>query len=289
MLMHTLARRLLASSAALAIVAAAAHAEPLLFDNGTFVTGVGTGPGGTDISQADPSPGVITIGFNANAAPPTGPLRVGDDFIISGAPAGGGGVRLNHMHFYGVQSNSITTNVQFGAIYVAIYNASPAAGGTIIAGDFTTNRLRSSTWTNAYRLSSSGSPSTSRPITRLDVDMSWVPALQDGTYFMMVSAVGDVALTANPNPQAIFVTPHRVTDNGLQYANSNYIATYDYPFKLFGYCPADFNFSGGTTIDDLFLYFNAWFTGALAADFNNQDGVTIDDLFLYINAWFGTC
>ena len=54
-------------------------------------------------------------------------------------------------------------------------------------------------------------------------------------------------------------------------------------------CAADFNASGSATIDDLFLYINAYFTGVPAADFNGVGGVTIDDLFLYFNAYFAGC
>ena len=54
-------------------------------------------------------------------------------------------------------------------------------------------------------------------------------------------------------------------------------------------CPADFNGSGGSTVDDLFAYFNAWFVGDVRADFNGAGGVTVDDLFGYINAWFTGC
>ena len=54
-------------------------------------------------------------------------------------------------------------------------------------------------------------------------------------------------------------------------------------------CGADFNCDSFVSIDDLFLYFNAYFTGDPAADFNGVGGVTIDDLFLYINAYFVGC
>ena len=63
-------------------------------------------------------------------------------------------------------------------------------------------------------------------------------------------------------------------------------------------CPADHNGDGIVSIDDLFLYFNDYFTGCddslplgcfASADFNGVDGVTVDDLFLYINAYFTGC
>lgn len=56
-----------------------------------------------------------------------------------------------------------------------------------------------------------------------------------------------------------------------------------------GACPSDMDCSGSISIDDLFLYLNAFFAGSASADFNHADGVTIDDLFLFINAWFGGC
>lgn len=54
-------------------------------------------------------------------------------------------------------------------------------------------------------------------------------------------------------------------------------------------CPADFNGSGSLTIDDLFLFINAWFSSLPGADFNGANGITIDDLFLYLNAYFVGC
>ena len=60
---------------------------------------------------------------------------------------------------------------------------------------------------------------------------------------------------------------------------------------LAGCCFADFNHDGIQSIDDLFLYFNAYFTASPWANVGG-DGVatpTIDDLFLYINAYFSTC
>jgi hypothetical protein len=265
-----------------------AAADVTVRDNGVFVTGVGTGPGGADVSQAESS--VISIGFNANATTAQGgPIRVTDDFTVSGAP--GNGFKLSHMYFYGVQTNSVTTNVQFGAFYVTLYDGNPSTGGVAIVGggDFTTNRLLSSAWTGAYRLSSSGASSTSRPITRLDVDMSWAPRLANGTYWMVVSAVGDASLAASPNPQTIFVTPHPDGANALQYFNSQWYAIWDLPFKLYAFCPADYNQSHAVSVQDIFDFLTGWFAGAPAADFNGVGGVTVQDIFDFLGAWFGGC
>ena len=56
-------------------------------------------------------------------------------------------------------------------------------------------------------------------------------------------------------------------------------------------CYADFNHDGTQSVDDLFLYFNAYFTASPWANYGG-DGIetpTIDDLFLYINAYFTGC
>lgn len=54
-------------------------------------------------------------------------------------------------------------------------------------------------------------------------------------------------------------------------------------------CPADFNCDSSATIDDLFLFLNAYFIGDSKADMDDVNGVAIDDLFLYINQYFTGC
>ena len=74
----------------------------------------------------------------------------------------------------------------------------------------------------------------------------------------------------------------------------------DDPSKFVSFaCPADFDANGFHTIDDLFIYINAYFNSCTGqtdapcngvnADFNGSGVLTIDDLFLYINAWFSGC
>jgi hypothetical protein len=52
-------------------------------------------------------------------------------------------------------------------------------------------------------------------------------------------------------------------------------------------CKADFNKIGGVTIDDLWLYLNAYFLNQSIADISGNGAGTpdIDDLFRYMNAW----
>lgn len=54
-------------------------------------------------------------------------------------------------------------------------------------------------------------------------------------------------------------------------------------------CPADFNQSGGLTVQDIFEFLNAWFAGQNAADFDGAGGLTVNDVFAFLNAWFTGC
>jgi hypothetical protein len=54
-------------------------------------------------------------------------------------------------------------------------------------------------------------------------------------------------------------------------------------------CVADYNCSGGVSVDDIFDYLNGWFAGAPAADVNGVDGLTVQDIFDFINAWLAGC
>lgn len=55
------------------------------------------------------------------------------------------------------------------------------------------------------------------------------------------------------------------------------------------YCPADFDLSGTRSVDDIFIFINAWFVNDPRCDFDGIPGISIDDLFVFINAWFAGC
>jgi hypothetical protein len=54
-------------------------------------------------------------------------------------------------------------------------------------------------------------------------------------------------------------------------------------------CPADLNHDRACTIEDVFQYLTAYFTGAPAADFDGNQANTLDDLFAFLSAWFMGC
>jgi hypothetical protein len=56
-----------------------------------------------------------------------------------------------------------------------------------------------------------------------------------------------------------------------------------------GCCYADFNKAGGVTIDDIFIYLNAWFAASEFSNVGEPGSPNIDDIFIFLNAWFAGC
>ncbi len=56
-------------------------------------------------------------------------------------------------------------------------------------------------------------------------------------------------------------------------------------------CYADFNKAAGVTVQDIFDYLNAWFTGSPYCKVagNGTDGPAVQDIFSFLNAWFSGC
>ena len=63
----------------------------------------------------------------------------------------------------------------------------------------------------------------------------------------------------------------------------------DLTFTQGNACPADFNGTGGLTVQDIFDFLAAWFSGAPSADFNHVGGITVQDIFDFLAAWFAGC
>ena len=54
-------------------------------------------------------------------------------------------------------------------------------------------------------------------------------------------------------------------------------------------CAADFNQSGGLSLQDIFDFLMAWFGGLSSADFNHVGGLSAQDIFDFLGAWFAGC
>jgi hypothetical protein len=294
----TLVRRACMTAAICPLVlAAAASAQVVLFDNGGFITNPGEGFGGADASRTESG---TFIGV-ANTATRVPPAVLADGFEVIG-----GSWRLATMTWYAFQTQTANFNTvnPFDIVYVRIFDGQPGAGANVIAGDEATNRLVSGSWSGAYRTSTSTSPAAlqnqQRPIMSLEIDMSWVPVLAPGSYFVGVS-VGNSALPGT----AVFGFPVTPRDNGADLSEQFFDGTWfpgtlDFPFILRGEivdapCTADFNSDGFLNPDDLSdlitcFFLDVQFPGTCpGADFNGDLFVNPDDLSDYITAFFLGC
>jgi hypothetical protein len=55
------------------------------------------------------------------------------------------------------------------------------------------------------------------------------------------------------------------------------------------YCPADFNFSGVVSVQDIFDFLAAYFSNDPRADINGSGAITVQDIFDFLAAYFGGC
>ncbi|MCU0304378.1 MAG: hypothetical protein MUC56_10015 [Thermoanaerobaculales bacterium] len=114
---------------------------PLLYDNGPFITCFGCGSGGADESGVETSIGLGTVGF---------PFRqsagesVADDFTVP-TPFSW---TIDSMVFYSCANDASTVD----GVYVRIWDGPPDAGGAVVWGDLTSNRLASSQLVNVFRV-----------------------------------------------------------------------------------------------------------------------------------------
>jgi hypothetical protein len=54
-------------------------------------------------------------------------------------------------------------------------------------------------------------------------------------------------------------------------------------------CMADYNCTGGISVQDLFDYLAGWFASDSRADYNHDGSATVSDIFSFIGSWFTGC
>jgi len=54
-------------------------------------------------------------------------------------------------------------------------------------------------------------------------------------------------------------------------------------------CPADFNHTGGVSVQDIFDFLSIYFASAPGADFNNSGAISVQDIFDFLTAYFAGC
>jgi len=182
--------------------------KAVIYDNGPLVTTPGGGAGGVDISELQTGLGMGTYGFGFQSATPN---RIADDFTVSDAA----GWQVDTITFFGYQTGSGTTST-FTEVYVQIWNGAPNAGGAVVWGDYSTNRIASTTWANIYRVLDTAPTDTQRPVMAIVATIGTV--LPPGTYWVDVSTAGSGS--SGPWAPPISILGQTTTGNGLQYTSS---------------------------------------------------------------------
>lgn len=179
-----------------------------LFNNGPLVNSVGTGSGGADESVLQSnSLGMNTIGFGFQTIANN---SVADDFTFTSTND------ISQITVFAYQTGAPTTST-ISAVYLRIYDGEPGAGGSVIWGDFTTNRLTSSIWSGIYRATETTSGATNRPIMECTCDVS--TTLPAGTYWLEIQVDGSSSYSG-PWCPPVTINGNTTTGNGIQNTGS---------------------------------------------------------------------
>ncbi|MBL8822103.1 MAG: PEP-CTERM sorting domain-containing protein [Planctomycetia bacterium] len=228
---------------ALALVFAPKAFSQILFDNASTLPGAGTyglvsnpnaGFGGNHLSVLI-SGTEGTFGFTANTSTA---FRIADDFTV---PAGFTWT-ITGANFFDYTTGA-TTPTLIGAT-IRFFNGNPSTGGTVFAGDTTTNVQTSAGFaldgaTSIYRASSATPTDSNRRIQISTSTLTGPVILGPGTYWI------DYALTSSTG--AVFSPPMAlstaaVTGDALQFNGTSWVAMVDgtslnakgMPFQLIG-------------------------------------------------------
>jgi len=163
-----------------------------LYTNGTFVTV--TPQNLSVLTPPDTGFGFLAepTGSLANSGAPEGitRARLADDFVV-----GGNGWRPSAITLYGYQNNSGTTSTINGVVGLRLWNGTPGAGGSVIAGPVN-GTITQNGFTSVYRVPSTDTGQTYRPIMAVTINwpFSDVTTLAPGTYWLEYGLTGDTSL-----------------------------------------------------------------------------------------------
>jgi hypothetical protein len=185
--------------ALLAAVASPCFGQVLL-DNTLIVTHAAQGFNGADASaiMATATPGATLYGASI-----VGTFRIADDFTV---PAGESW-NITKIVLYGYQTiatNPFPPTSSFTGLTIRVWNGAPNAGGAIVFGDTTTNRLSASSWLNCYRTTDTDiATAFNRAIFKLEANFTPAIELGAGTYWLDYGATGNAAFTGPWTPPQV--------------------------------------------------------------------------------------
>lgn len=228
-----------------------------LYGNGPIITHPTGGADGNHASALQSNLGMGTYGFGAQI---TLEYSVADDFTVTGD-----GWTIKEMHFFAYQTGSGTTST-LNDLRIQIYDGPPNAGGAVIWGDLTTNRLTSTEWTNIYRVNITDLTNTSRPIMRAVAQLEHPIVLFPGTYWVEYQLGG--TLSSGPFVPPLTSLGVTTTGNALQNISGTWNEVRDsgtntpqgLPFWIFGYAHPSYLRMGvkGSTNNNIYFRRRGW-------------------------------
>jgi hypothetical protein len=198
-----------------------AQAAVLVDQRAQLITHPGGGAGGADASRLqNTSLGMTSFGSTASD---TGAFRVADDVTFALTTT------INTITVYGYQTGSTTTSTM-DTLHIQIWNGPPNAGGSLIFGDLTTNRMASTAFTSIYRDTETIVGNNQRPIMAVtSVDLSSVTplTLNAGTYWIDFRLGGSLANGPFVPPITILGQTGAPDGNALQFNGTTWVAVDD--------------------------------------------------------------
>jgi hypothetical protein len=170
--------------------------KALLFDNGPFVTSIGTGVGGADESIAAPDEENNGFGCQFEYG-----YMLTDDFEVPAGETWDISSITLFLYQTGYGPPSTIT-----AVYIEIYDDHPEVG-SLVYGDLYIDVLTSTSWTNCFRcLFAVAGTSAERPIMANILEFTDL-SLSGGTYYLVWWAEGSEDSGPWANPVTITGTP----------------------------------------------------------------------------------
>jgi PKD repeat protein len=186
-----------------------AYPEAILWDNGPLVTDPAA-CSSMDASRLQTGLGMNTLGFGDQW--PLG-YRMADQFTITDP----GGWQIDQITFFAYQSTAPLNPSPIVGVYYQIWDGPPWAGGSIVWGDLTTNRLLNSANPNLQR-DSGTAPCANNRYVFADVASAGV-TLPPGTYWLDWSTEGNGAYSG-PWAPPVTIVGQTTTGDAQQYTTA---------------------------------------------------------------------
>lgn len=191
---------------AVALLVASAAAAQTKYSNGPFVTAIGAGFGGADVSVMDPLHTAFGVNGNWN-----GFISVADDFTV---PCGEVWT-VSAFRGFGYQTGSTTVSTMNAAGY-AIWNGRPGEPGSVVIHNYmNTSQFTSTAFTNTYRVAAGASLlGNTRPIMSVNMAANAI-VLSPGKYWFEYGIAGTLA--SGPFIPTVTIVGSPITGDGMQY------------------------------------------------------------------------